>query len=583
MKKNRIKKEIDKTIKAYKKSLKEITKVRVWHAVKRTSIALAIMICIAYCIDISPNFVVEKIIKKTKVIINNNNVTSSLRADIVKENDNIYMSTADITNFFDEYLIQDENEIITTSNTKTVRINKGANTIDMNSKMKEMSKAVYSEGQKIFLPIETIEEIYGVEINYDKKNDSLNIESLNRKKVVAKIKTNTKIKYKPTKISRTLEKIKSGEEVTFVIDTSKGKYIESNGWIKVNANNGVIGYIQKSSLENEEVIREAEADNRIKGKVSLVWDYYDTSESCPIRSESIAGVNVVSPSFYFLRENGIITSNVGESGIRYIEWAHSNGYEVWPTMSNAFLNNLDAMSSMMRTFDSRDNLIDNIIAELEKTDIDGISIDFENMYKEDKDKFSRFIIELAPRLQEKGLKLNVCLTAPDGADTWSLCYDRYTIGKVADYVTFIGYDQTVASSQVSGTVAGYDWDELNISKFIGQEGIDEKKVILAIPFYTRLWEEKDGKVISTRVVNMNDVYIPSNATQEWDNDKKQTVMTYTSGGSTFKMWIEDEKSVKEKLSLVDKYKIAGAGFWEKDREKSEVWNIVKEKLQTNKQ
>jgi spore germination protein YaaH len=344
----------------------------------------------------------------------------------------------------------------------------------------------------------------------------------------------------------------------------------------------VIGYIKKDQLENETVIREAEKENRIDGKVSLVWDYYDTSESCPVRKDKIKGVNVVSPSFYFLRENGMITSNIGESGNQYIDWAHNNGYEVWPTLSNAFLNNLDAMSSMMRTFDSRDNLIDNIIAELEKTNVDGISIDFENMYKEDKDKFSRFIIELAPRLQDKGIKLNVCLTAPDGADTWSLCYDRYTIGKVADYVVFIGYDETVASSQVSGTVAGYDWQELNISKFIGQEGINKNKVILAMPFYTRLWEERDGKVISTRVVNMNEIVIPGDAKVEWDYAKKQALVTYTDRGSTFKMWVEDENSIKEKLGLVEKYKIAGAGFWEKDREKSGVWDIINEKLQVEK-
>ena len=36
------------------------------------------------------------------------------------------------------------------------------------------------------------------------------------------------------------------------------------------------------------------------------------------------------------------------------------------------------------------------------------------------------------------------------------------------------------------------------------------------------------------------------------------------------MWIEDEASVKEKLTLVEKYKLAGAGFWEKDRETSEI-------------
>ena len=580
MKKSRIKKEIDDYIKAQKKALKSITKERVLHAVRRTSIAICIMVVIIYLINISPNYIVEKITKKTKVIINNNNVTSSLRSDIfIDENENVYMSTADINNFFDEYLIQDENEIITTSNTKTVRISKSSNIMNVNNKNEEMEKAIYYDGSKVFLPIETIENIYGIEARYNKEKDTLVFESLNRKKVTAKVKEDTTIKYKSTQISRTLEKVKKDDEVTLIFDKNKDSYIESNGWIKVNSKTGTIGFIQRSKLEEETVIREGEKENRIDGKVSLVWDYYNPSEICPKRTEPINGVNVVSPSFYDLRENGIVSSNIGSSGMQYIEWAHKNGYEVWPTISNGFLNSLDAMSSMMRSFDSRANLINNIMAELDKVNVDGISIDFENMYKEDKDKFSRFLIELAPRLQDKNIKLNVCLTAPDGADTWSLCYDRYTIGKVADYVVFIGYDQTVGSSQVAGTVAGYDWDELNISKFIGQEGISKKKVILAVPFYTRLWEEKDGKVISTRVVNMNSVYIPEDAKVEWDSVRKQNYMTYTREGSTFKMWIEDDASVKEKLNLVEKYKIAGAGFWEKDREKEDIWNVISEKLQ----
>ena len=176
------------------------------------------------------------------------------------------------------------------------------------------------------------------------------------------------------------------------------------------------------------------------------------------------------------------------------------------------------------------------------------------------------------------MTLSVLLTAPDGSDTWSLCYDRNTIGKVADYVVFMGYDQTVGSSKTAGTVAGADWVELNINKFLGQEGVSKDKVILAMPFYTRLWSEQDGKVINSKVVNMKDVTIPEDAEKKWDENLKQNYIQYKRDNITYKMWIEDEKSISYKLDLVNKYNLAGAGFWEKDREKEAVWDIVAQKL-----
>ena len=44
------------------------------------------------------------------------------------------------------------------------------------------------------------------------------------------------------------------------------------------------------------------------------------------------------------------------------------------------------------------------------------------------------------------------------------------------------------------------------------------------------------------------------------------------------MWIEDEKSITEKISLANKYKLAGIAFWEKDRETEGLWKIVNEEL-----
>ena len=45
------------------------------------------------------------------------------------------------------------------------------------------------------------------------------------------------------------------------------------------------------------------------------------------------------------------------------------------------------------------------------------------MYQEDQEEFSRFIIELMPRMEEMGIVVSVDVTAPDGAPNWAMCYD----------------------------------------------------------------------------------------------------------------------------------------------------------------
>ena len=43
------------------------------------------------------------------------------------------------------------------------------------------------------------------------------------------------------------------------------------------------------------------------------------------------------------------------------------------------------------------------------------------------------------------------------------------------------------SSSKPGTTAGYDWVNLSLNKFLKTEEIESDKIILAIPFYTRVW------------------------------------------------------------------------------------------------
>lgn len=80
---------------------------------------------------------------------------------------------------------------------------------------------------------------------------------------------------------------------------------------------------------------------------------------------------------------------------------------------------------------------------------------------------------------------------------------------------------------------------------------------------------------------MKNIKIPENVTPRWDENAKQNYIEYQNDGATYKMWIEDEKSIAAKLDIVNKYNLSGAGFWEKDRETPGVWAIAKDKLGIN--
>ena len=72
--------------------------------------------------------------------------------------------------------------------------------------------------------------------------------------------------------------------------------------------------------------------------------------------------------------------------------------------------------------------------------------------------------------------------------------------------------------------------------------------------------------------------IPSNVSREWDEDLKQYYAEYKEGTYTKKIWIEDEKSLKEKVSLINTYNLGGVASWEKDMESDNFWTFLRETL-----
>lgn len=543
-------------------------------AKKVINIVIGIVAFIIICL-IANNYIVFDKNKTINLVINNKNVTSNLKNQVLIENNTIYLSQSDIENFFDKHIYKEDetNKIITTYGKKIAAIGFEKNSININGSDKEIyAHAIEKDGQ-VYLPISEMKDVYDVEIRNIEKTKVVTMDSLDREQKKAIVTSNLSVKSSTNFLTRTVDRIKKGDSV-IIISSDKG-------YTKIRTEKGKIGYIKSKKVANEITVREEmKEEKQIEGKVNLVWDYYSNVGSAPDRSgTSIDGVNVVAPAFFYLDDDGNLKDNIGEKGENYINWAHDNGYKVWPMVSNAEAG-LTLTSEIMNSYAKRQKLIEDIVDKCVEYKLDGINVDFENMKQEDKDLYSRFIIELTPRLKEMGLVTSVDVTAPDGGETWSMCFDRHVIGDVADYIIFMAYDEYGVSSTKPGTTAGYDWVKLSLNKFLQTEEIESNKIILGIPFYTRVWTTDPSGKSTSKTVSMKktESVIPDGTQKQWNDDLKQNYVEYTDGNNKKQIWIEDIDSIKSKISLITENNLGGVASWQKDMELDEIWSVLIEEI-----
>ena len=158
------------------------------------------------------------------------------------------------------------------------------------------------------------------------------------------------------------------------------------------------------------------------------------------------GLNVLSPTWFRLGETPGEVENYADS--RYVSWAHERGYKVWALFSNSF--ELERTRAVLRSSDLRDKVISQILLYARMYSLDGINIDFENVYHDDAPYLTQFVREMTPLLHEMGLTVSIDVTVKSQSPTWSMCFERSRLAEVVDYVMLMAYDEFYAGSPVAG-------------------------------------------------------------------------------------------------------------------------------------
>ena len=45
-------------------------------------------------------------------------------------------------------------------------------------------------------------------------------------------------------------------------------------------------------------------------------------------------------------------------------------------------------------------------------------------------------------------------------------------------------------------------------------------------------------------------------------------------GSTYQIWLEEERSIEEKMGLIREYNLAGVASWRLGYERSTIWDVI---------
>ncbi|NHW39076.1 SH3 domain-containing protein [Paenibacillus aceris] len=473
--------------------------------------------------------------------------------------------------------------VIITTKDKVLRLKTTELSALMNEKPISLSFPVEKKENEIYVPIEPLRQLYPFEIRESEKSGAV---LLFKKGEVLKWGKHADSEEAQL---RTFASIKA----PIVSSISEGEQVmllgEEDDWYRVQQQTGQIGYVRKSdiTMDHEETIPVQEQTSTYvpwqppAGKLNLTWEHVITKNPDTTKLGDMPGLQVVSPTWFSLADGEGRLKNLADAA--YVKWAQTRNLQVWALFSNGF--DPDVTNKVLSTYDLRMKVIKQLLGFAQTYKLQGINIDFENVYLKDKDNLVQFVREMTPFMHEQGLAVSIDVTPKSSNEMWSVFYDRPALAEVVDYMMVMAYDEYWATSPKSGSVSSLPWTERSVTQILNADKVPPSKLVLGVPYYTRQWTEetKNGKLTATsKTLTMEAaqaIIKDRKLTPTFLPDTGQNYVEYKDGEKLIRIWLEDETSMKARLDLVKKYNLAGVATWRRGFEQSSMWKVIQDGLQ----
>lgn len=488
-----------------------------------------------------------------------------------------------------------------------LRFTPNSNVYTVNWQERQLATPIIQIGEMAFLPAYMVQSRYGVQFDFQEEYNILIMDLRRENAVFYQIDADLPLRTGAGNHHPILGHLEIGEQVRL--------WREDGDFYFVQTSSGLMGYAYSGSFGNEPsdiILAQPIAETRrpitqpsFDGSINMAWHLVTnhTAASNVANLNAPLGLNVISPTWmYFCSEarDGTIISMANNA---YMQWARQNGLEVWAMISDAFWINggpgnfsNEVARLVLMDAEIRDNVIANIMQQVHQFGLDGINVDYEEVRPPEAEYFIQFLRELSVPMREAGVVLSVATFEPM---PWNMWWNRTEIGKTVDFVTIMAYNERYTTSATAGPVASFPWVQEAVLNTMNE--VPAEQIVLGLPTYVRIFTELfNMQTGEWELLPWGTAYAPQQrhravgmmygrthmqnrgANFHWDYLLRQYVAVhyFTQGGTQMRItaWQNEERSMRELLSIYAQHNLAGVTFWQFGLENPAMWNWVNEIL-----
>ncbi len=285
------------------------------------------------------------------------------------------------------------------------------------------------------------------------------------------------------------------------------------------------------------------------------------------------------PFTYGIRPNGTLVELDDEALI-----AAARQLGVTPVMHLSTLTENGGFDSalaslVLNNMQVQDAIVETLVSTLQQRGYQVLDVDFEFIPAQDAVPYANFIARLRDALAPLGIPVIVALAPKTSADQPGLLYQGHNyalLGQAADAVLLMTYEwgytygppMAVAPLPNVRRVVEYALTE-----------IPAEKILLGIPNYGYDWTLPfvQGESRATSISNQYAVTLAADNGVDisYDSEAQAPFFRYRDDmGREHEVWFEDARSIRAKLSLISRYGLLGAGYWNLMRPFPQNWLVL---------
>jgi spore germination protein YaaH len=299
-------------------------------------------------------------------------------------------------------------------------------------------------------------------------------------------------------------------------------------------------------------------------------------------------IGLLVPTWHNVDKNGLVS---GAPNPHVLALAKAAKLPVMPIIS--LTNKLD-LHALFINETAKAAMIQSLVQQAKLNGYVGFQFDFENIDWRDKDNFTALVTATAQALHKQGLLVTVavCPNAPGYAgrggfskwmwEYWRGGYDVAALGKVADGISWMTYDQHTRWTP-PGPVDGMIWTMKQLNYVL--QYVPKDKVSLGIALYGYHWyAESPVKPDGTEASNIKGDYIDADESfplikdydiqVQWDPVDQESWFWFYRDDMREWVFMPDARSFKARYEVVKKYDLAGFSSWVLGSEDPKVWDVL---------